>query len=203
MNYWFTADHHFDHKMVIEYANRPFKTQEGKPDVELMNETMISNHNEVVAPNDHVYFLGDLGLTTTPERIYDYIKRMNGVKFWVPGNHDMTLRKSGRLMMLFEWCRDITEIQIPDPTLPSKHKRQSIVLCHYAMRVWNKSHHGSWQLYGHSHGSLKDDPHIRQIDVGVDCWDYFPAAYDEIKLEMAKKDWQPVDHHRARENGTI
>lgn len=31
---------------------------------------------------------------------------------------------------------------------------QRIVLCHYAMRVWNHSSHGAWHLYGHSHGRL-------------------------------------------------
>ena len=35
---------------------------------------------------------------------------------------------------------------------------QDIVLCHYAMRVWQKSHYGAWMLYGHSHGTLPDNP---------------------------------------------
>lgn len=200
MNYWFTSDHHFDHDMVIKYAKRPFHKENGDRDVFLMNETLVNNHNQVVAPHDTVYFLGDLGLNTTAERIYDIIIRMNGVKYWVPGNHDKTLRKSNKLLSLFEWVRDITEIRIPDPTM-EKSGGQLITLCHYAMRVWNKSHYGAWQLYGHSHGSLHEDPHARQLDVGVDCWNYFPAAYDEIKLKMAQKNWKPVDHHGAREDG--
>jgi hypothetical protein len=35
---------------------------------------------------------------------------------------------------------------------------QPIVLCHYAMRVWNRSHHGAWHLYGHSRGNLPAAP---------------------------------------------
>jgi hypothetical protein len=31
---------------------------------------------------------------------------------------------------------------------------QSIVCNHYPMRSWEKSHHGSWQLYGHVHNQL-------------------------------------------------
>lgn len=28
-------------------------------------------------------------------------------------------------------------------------------MSHYAMRVWNQSHKGSWMLHGHSHGTLE------------------------------------------------
>jgi hypothetical protein len=33
------------------------------------------------------------------------------------------------------------------------------VLCHYAMRVWNRSHHGAWHLYGHSQGESPRNTH--------------------------------------------
>jgi hypothetical protein len=46
---------------------------------------------------------------------------------------------------------------------------QPIWLSHYAHRVWMRSHHGAWHLYGHGHHSLPDDPHARSIDVGVDA----------------------------------
>ena len=32
---------------------------------------------------------------------------------------------------------------------------QSIVLCHYAMAVWDKSHRGNLMLYGHSHSEAE------------------------------------------------
>ena len=38
--------------------------------------------------------------------------------------------------------------------VPGLDKPQLVVLCHYAMRVWDRSHYGSWHLYGHSHGNL-------------------------------------------------
>ena len=49
-----------------------------------------------------------------------------------------------------------------------------IVLCHYAMRVWNKAHNGSLMLYGHSHDSLPGNS--QSLDVGVDCWGMQPVA---------------------------
>ena len=66
------------------------------------------------------------------------------------------------------------------------------------MRVWNKSHYGSWNLYGHSHGSLPDDPHARAIDVGVDCHNFAPVSFDEVKVIMERKLWKPIDHHGDR-----
>jgi hypothetical protein len=64
---------------------------------------------------------------------------------------------------------------------------QPIVLCHYALRVWNRSNHGSWHLYGHSHGRLLETPNSLSMDVGVDTHDFRPWHYDEIADIMRKK----------------
>ena len=56
------------------------------------------------------------------------------------------------------------------------------------MRVWNKSGHGRWQLFGHSHGNLPDDPKSLSIDVGVDCHGYHPISFEKVRSLMAKKD---------------
>ncbi len=41
------------------------------------------------------------------------------------------------------WLDNLAEVSIHG---------QPIVLCYYALRVWNRSNRGSWQLYGYSHG---------------------------------------------------
>lgn len=78
-------------------------------------------------------------------------------------------------------------------------------LSHYAHRVWRGSHRGVWHLYGHSHGSLADDPHALSMDVGVDVrgYGYWPLSFDEIREAMAQKDWRPVDHHGAESGETV
>jgi calcineurin-like phosphoesterase family protein len=90
---------------------------------------------------------------------------------------------------MFEWCKDFAEIN-------SNGKR--ITACHYALRVWNKSHHGSWHCYGHSHGTLLDDPYSNSIDVGIDCNKenpYHPFHFDDVAAHMNNKQWRQVDHH--------
>jgi calcineurin-like phosphoesterase family protein len=188
--HWFTADTHFDHANVIRYAGRPFDN------VEAMDEALVANWNARVQPGDWVYHLGDFAFCK-PERALWFARRLAGNKCLVFGNHDKRLRREDDLLKQFCWARDLTEIKVQDETAPDGVQR--IVLCHYAMRVWNRSHYGAWQLYGHSHGSLKDDPHALQLDVGVDAWAYRPVSYEEIRARMKQKEWRPVDHHERRE----
>jgi calcineurin-like phosphoesterase family protein len=194
MRYWFTGDTHFGHANVINYTNRPFRDEGGQPDVRAMDEALIKRWNTIVAPSDCIYHLGDFALATE-ERIEHILARLHGQKFLILGNHDKTIRASRSLQSRFGWVRDLAEIKIDDPT--ARGGKQSITLCHYAMRVWNKSHYGAWQLYGHSHGSLPDDPRARGLDVGTDTNDYTPISYEAVRDRMARKGWQPVDHHRG------
>lgn len=177
MNAFFTADHHFGHANIIKYSKRPFSS------LDEMDETMLSRWNEIIKPNDIVYHLGDLSFFNLNNQSRVLLERLNGVIFYIRGNHDKFNSKIPR----FEWVRDFAEIKIGG---------QKITLCHYAMRVWNCSHHGAWHLYGHSHGSLPDDPNSLSFDVGVDCWDFYPVSFEQVAERMKQKTFKPVDHHR-------
>ena len=61
------------------------------------------------------------------------------------------------------------------------------MVCYYAMRVWNRAHHGAWHLYGHSHGKLPEAATFLSMDVGVDTHDFRPWHFDEINLLMTEK----------------
>ena len=178
-NTFFTADSHFSHTNIIKYSNRPFK------DATEMNETLIRKWNDKIPDSDSVvYFLGDFAFCSQndAQKIFD---RLNGQKHLIIGNHD----KSGVQIHGWKSKQHYLEVTV---------NKQFIVLCHYAMRVWNRSHHGAWQLYGHSHGSLPDDPYAKSFDVGVDCWNYTPLSFDDVERVMRKKETRPVDHHGQR-----
>lgn len=183
MNYWFTADTHFGHANIIKYCKRPFK------DSVEMNETIISNWNSVVDRNDMIFHLGDFCLGPKEKNIADgyfddLIKRLNGFIVFIKGNHDRTA-----------WANRHKFCSAHDSYHEIEINGKDITLCHYAMRVWNKSHHGAWQLYGHSHGSLPDDPYSLSFDVGVDCHNFTPIGFEQVEQIMAKKQWKPIDHH--------
>ncbi len=150
---WFIADTHFGHANIMRYCHRPFAT------VEEMDETLIKNINSRVGRGDTIRFLGDWSFGEAAK----YRKQINCPNIhFIMGNHDHEPHAVYR--DLFTTVRDLDDIKV---TLNGK--RVDIVLCHYAMRVWNKSHHGSWQLYGHSHNTLPDNPNALSVDVGVDC----------------------------------
>ncbi len=172
---FFTADTHFRHANCIRFCNRPFSSAEE------MDETMIANWNRVVTTGDTVYHLGDFSFCDPSL----YLKRLNGSIKLVPGNHDKKQRFNNAVEMLPALC----EIKIDE---------QLIVLCHYAMRVWNKAHYGSFSLHGHSHGNLPDIPTSRSIDVGVDCHNFTPISFEQVKEIMSKKTFVPIDHHRGQ-----
>jgi calcineurin-like phosphoesterase family protein len=186
MTVFFSADFHLGHSNIIKYCGRPFEN------VHEMNEKIIENYNAIVAPDDHLYFLGDFSFCS-PGLTIEFLKRLHGKKFMIQGNHDKALTKE-EVRPYIEWLKDYHKLSIQDKD--AARGVQDIVLMHYAMRVWDKSHWGAWQLYGHSHGSLPDDPNALAIDVGVDCHNFKPITYDEIKVIMSKKKFVPVDHHK-------
>ena len=181
---WFTSDTHFGHKNIIKFSNRPFD------DEDHMNEELIKSWNSVVGEDDDVYHDGDFSLTNSnkTERI---LERLNGNIHLITGNHEKSVLKSGKCKERFVWIKSYHEMYVD---------KQAIVLCHYGMRVWNKSHHGAWMLYGHSHDSMEHTVWGRSMDVGVDSayrilGEYRPFSFEEIKAIMDKREDNPVDHH--------
>src|SRR5437588_11989614 len=147
-----------------------------------MDQTILERLNASVKANDILYFLGDFCIGSKV-RALEHRKQIRCRKiFAVPGNHDKQIRK---LTEEFSWLSNLAEISIHG---------QPIVICHYALRVWNRSHHGAWHLYGHSHGNLSDTPTSLSMDVGVDTHDFRPWHFDEISPLMAERVKRP---HRS------
>jgi calcineurin-like phosphoesterase family protein len=160
MNTYFTSDTHLQHANIIKYCNRPFKN------VDEMDETIITNWNSIVKHDDLVYHLGDIGFGD----IKNVLRRLNGKIVLIRGSHD---KSALAVPERFESTSSLLEIKID---------RQYITLCHYAMRSWPRSFHGSWHLFGHSHGRLP--PLGKSFDVGVDNHNFYPWSLDEIKEKI-------------------
>jgi len=108
-------------------------------------------------------------------------------------NHDKPIKQSQVIRSKFVKCCDYYELSVND--INAERGTQKIIMSHYAMLVWNRSHHGSWMLHGHSHGGLKYPVEGKILDAGIDAHNYFPISYDEVKAIMSTKKTQPVDHH--------
>ena len=82
---YITSDFHFGHDKPFIWKDRGFSS------VEEMNETLISNFNSIVKPEDHVYILGDLTLGDLKTGLAA-IARLNGCLHIIRGNHDTERR---------------------------------------------------------------------------------------------------------------
>lgn len=207
---FFTSDLHFGHANVIKYSQRPFSSADE------MDASLVRNWNDVVTARDTVYIVGDLALKRSAQLI-ELLHALQGRKHLIFGNHDKAIRKEPKILELFESVQDLKTVKIQDSD--AKDGVQRIVLCHFPMLVWDKSHYGAWHLHGHCHGTLPDDPHSLRLDVGVDAWEtdvvkgdhekkevlrfrekqYRPVEYNEVKAMMSTKTWKPLDHHQDRE----
>lgn len=158
--YFWTSDEHYGHFNMLRYSKRPFET------IEEMNDTLIQNNNEIVSDDDIVVHVGDFTLKSKQEA-EKYIKRLKGKHTFLRGSHDYWLPKKAPTM----WEMEI--------------EGQYVVACHYCFRVWPKSHYGSYNVYGHSHGNLA--PIGKQWDVGVDNNNFYPVSFDQLKEIMKKQ----------------
>jgi len=72
-------------------------------------------------------------------------------------------------------------------------------MSHYPILSWNRAHHGSWHLHGHSHGGLmktnQDYYKRRVMDVGCNNIDYTPISYQQVKEIMLNRKVSGVDSH--------
>lgn len=196
-NIWFTSDFHLFHKKVMDHDNRPFRDEQGEPDVDAMHETIIANWNKVVGKNDIVFYLGDLCLVN-PKRTIPIVSRLNGTIHYIMGNHDEyeDIVKIGRFATVYDYVDlNIKGIKNLNKTLKDKkgkiqeHANIHFCLMHFPIYSWNKRHHAAVMVHGHSHGNLHHNEdntynyyanNNKAIDVGCNIHDYTPVSYTEI-----------------------
>jgi calcineurin-like phosphoesterase family protein len=131
------------------------------------------------------------------DKLRHMLSRLHGKKHIVWGNHDRGVQQT-ILSAGFHDLGLLYELNVPPES--NNGERQKIILCHYSMRVWNESHYGSLQFYGHSHGSMKVS--CNQLDVGVDnafklLGEFRPFSLDEA-VTFARSypvTLDQVDHH--------
>ena len=159
-----------------------------------MNQTIINNWNSKIKPTDTVFFLGDLSFSDLA-KTKNLVHQLNGKIHYVLGNHDdeRDIKSLGR----FESVEDYIHLSILDTDNPKKW--QNIMLFHYAILQWDKAHHDSFHLHGHSHGSLMKDKEYawyykrKVLDIGCNMHNYTPLSYQEVKEIM--KNRETSKHH--------
>jgi calcineurin-like phosphoesterase family protein len=161
---FFTSDHHFGHGGARGLFKRPFGS------VAEMDQAMAARWNEVVGANDEVWHLGDFAVGQPAERMARLLEGLAGTKHLIAGNKDGPVA-----IALAGWASVQTYVEL-------EADGAWLILCHYPLRSWNRMSRGALNLHGHSHGRLAPLP--RQVDVGVDLWDFRPITLEEIRAHL-------------------
>lgn len=210
---WLSSDWHYGHKNIVEgvsewtdkSACRNFQT------LEEHNEILVQNINKCAQKDDVIIFNGDFSFGGK-DNIFEFRQKLNCKNIHlIYGNHDIHIKKNyNNCQNLFLSTQDI---------LYKTFGKDNFVFCHYAMRTWDRAHHGSIMLYGHSHGNLSEykttitvsneqlaisfdtEKYFRTMDIGIDTHKEFrPYHIDEIREIMADRIPLHVDHHNEKTN---
>lgn len=144
---------------------RPFES------VEEMDRMLLQNYNAIVHKDDTVYILGDICHHMKIEDADTLIRKMNGKKYLIRGNHDKKYDPR-----LFADIQDFMTISA---------NGQYFALMHYPMLSWPKKNSGSIQLHGHIHARMEYNEGnrtegVRRYDVGVDANQFLPVSVKQI-----------------------
>lgn len=195
INVFFTSDFHLFHNNVLKYDNRPFN------DVHEMHLTIEERWNETVGRDDVVIYLGDLTFARREDR--QYVEKMllglNGKIHFIMGNHD----KYDEIIKMpkFESVQDYLELRLTHYDDTNTKVETLFCLMHYPLYSWNKKHHGSYMIHGHSHGNLYHGENAdfytkkRVIDVGCMLNDYRPISYNEVIEKLKDIDYKAFTTH--------
>lgn len=186
MTTYFTSDIHHGHKRIVEFTNRGIDTTK-----ENHNEWLVEIWNKQVNKSDIIWHLGDFSFSSNFEEIEMFVRRLNGQKFFLKGNHcDAKIMKKLQEKNLITFY-DYKEIRLG---------KQPVILFHFPIASFHKQGYGSWHLHGHCHGSFFI-PKGKILDVGLD------SAYNiygkhkffseqDIENYMSQREVNTVDHHK-------
>lgn len=159
---YFTSDHHFYHEGILGLCGRPFKNMQE------MHRRLVRNHNEIVTPEDTVYFIGDFSMCNSRYKkpLSDIVAKLNGTKHLILGNHD-NFKPFDYVDMGFTSVHTSLVVEgfiLHHDPCASCIDRDSVWLC------------------GHVHDLFETQSNV--INVGVDVWNYTPVPLTSIQ-EMA------------------
>jgi len=173
MKTFVTSDHHFGHRNIIKYEDRPLDHE----------RIMVERWNEVVGEDDVVLHLGDFALSSKAVAS-GLMSVLKGSKYLQRGNHDP---KSTQRNL------DVGFLEVYTSPRVVLVGTQAVVLSHYPLQAseineLNRKHHGGViNICGHSHSNIplftKD-----HINVSVENTDYYPV--DLVKIVQAYKRWE-------------
>lgn len=194
MSSFIVSDTHFGHTNC--WAK--FKLRDGvtpmRPfsSTEEMDEFMVDQWNKTVNPQDTVYHLGDV---VVDKRHLEIVKRLNGKKRLIRGNHDIYKD---------QLYRDVGFQKIYGVRVFV----DKFILSHVPLHPDSITHRFKCNVHGHTHANFVlnmplgkkptqynvdqfRDP--RYLPMSVEHTNYRPLSFDEVE-ERIKKQWKDLNY---------
>ena len=167
---WFLSDTHFDHVNIIKYCNRPFDT------IQEMNDALLRNWKETIAPEDLVFFLGDMAFGRGSREARWWLKQLTGRIVYIKGSHDSGIRPTSSSLRTLAVHH---ELMIDTSSIP-------LWLIHDP--YGNFMRREEWCVHGHTHNlTPRMDPQRRRFNVGVDVCGFKPTSLATILNAISKE----------------
>jgi calcineurin-like phosphoesterase family protein len=144
-----------------------------------MREDMIRIWNDNVGPDDLTYILGDVAFLPAAEAV-KIMRRLNGRKILVEGNHDRKMLNDPVFRSCFEEVHKYLWIT---------YEGTQVIMFHFPILEWDQMHRGAVHFYGHVHGKPTGLEQYRARDVAYDAtgqvvWLMEDAIADALKGEI-------------------
>jgi len=199
---WFISDLHLGHAKDFILNPRGYANVD-----EALADTWLQL-TETIKPEDIVFNLGDAVIGAGPKTM-DLAKRLAYLpcqkQYFIWGNHNAGVKQ------LYDDCRhelglladDVEIYPLNYPNSPFVYLGHyveinidgiPVVLTHYPITSWNEMGRGSFNIHGHCHRNLPDDPKLRRIDVGWE-WQKRPVEWNEIARILLARTNKAPDHH--------
>lgn len=187
MTLWFISDTHFSHANCLKFevpdwdyvcpydeqqcdaackAEHPKVKMRPFASVEEMDELMVQNWNLHVKPPDHVYHLGDVAMRKQDLAI---VKRLNGHKRLIRGNHDIFRTKD----YLDVGFKEIHGVRVLD----------NMVFTHIPIHPLSMARFDA-NVHGHIHNNARLP--LPYVNLSVEVIQYRPVTLGEIRERLRK-----------------
>lgn len=210
-NVWWSSDYHVQHRNICRGTSSWTSGYRDFDTLQEMEDTIVSNFNSVVKPQDYVFNLGDL-IFGDKSYLPTFLAKLNCKNIYlVRGNHDdyLDTERCKGFKDLFAGVYDHRIELVIDRSDTTRRadrpKKQLYILDHYPITSWREMGSNSFHLHAHCHGSLRDETFLKRLDIGVDVDLYghkkfFPWSLDEVENVMydIKTGYQKIDHHEAK-----
>ena len=204
VNIFFTSDWHAYHNPKWPV---PLHKKRGYDSVSQMNADIINKANSRIREKDYIINLGDGFLNCNKDQIDGFLDSLVCQNIiYLFGNHESVtsrIYKDACLALTGSKAQEVYPVKYKNlhfygQTLNLVVMKKKFICSHFAMRIWNQSHHGSMSLSGHSHYSDKERHanyfKSKSLDVGWEGKNDF-WSFDELMAVMKNKGITQFDHH--------